>query len=83
MAYLTKVRGPECYPLKYKPFPRPSGEATQIVVTEFDIPRADHPDFISEHNGSNWSEGTPAKFFGYNVHDTAVDQDGNAWFSTM
>jgi len=81
VAYLTKVRGPESYPLKYKPFPRPSGEATQIVVTEFDIPRADHPDFISEHNGSNWSEGTPAKFFGYNVHDTALDREGNAWFS--
>lgn len=35
--YLSRVRGPKPYPLKLKPFPRPTGEATQIVVTEYDV----------------------------------------------
>ena len=35
--YLSRVRGPKPYPLKLKAFPRPTGEATQIVVTEYDV----------------------------------------------
>ena len=38
IGYLTRVRGPEPYPLKWRPLPRPSGEATNIVVTEYDVP---------------------------------------------
>jgi streptogramin lyase len=36
--YLTRVAGPKALPLKAKPFPRPTGVATQIVVTEYDLP---------------------------------------------
>ncbi len=36
--YLVRVRGPKPFPLKLKPFPRPTGEATGIVVTEYDVP---------------------------------------------
>jgi len=35
--YLARVRGPKPYPLKLKPFPRPTGEATQVVITEYDV----------------------------------------------
>ncbi|MBI4887907.1 MAG: carboxypeptidase regulatory-like domain-containing protein [Acidobacteria bacterium] len=36
--YLTRVAGPKALPLKAKPFARPTGVATQIVVTEYDLP---------------------------------------------
>jgi streptogramin lyase len=36
--YLVKVAGPEPLELNPKPFPRPTGVATQLVVTEFDLP---------------------------------------------
>jgi streptogramin lyase len=32
------VAGPQSFPLKPKPFARPTGEATQLVVTEYDLP---------------------------------------------
>jgi len=38
IAYLARVRGPEPFPLELKPFPRATGEATNIVVTEYDVP---------------------------------------------
>jgi streptogramin lyase len=41
IAYLTRVRGPESFPLKLNPFPRPTGEAADIVVTEYDLPAKD------------------------------------------
>jgi virginiamycin B lyase len=39
--YLARVRGPEPFPLNIKPFPRPTGEAADIVVTEYDVPDKD------------------------------------------
>lgn len=38
IAYLTRVRGPEPYPIKWDTLPRPTGDATNIVVTEYDVP---------------------------------------------
>src|SRR5262249_42728368 len=38
IAYLTRIAGPQPFALKPKPFPRPTGEATQLVVTEYDLP---------------------------------------------
>lgn len=38
IGYLTRVRGPEPYPMNWRPVPRPTGEATNIVVTEYDLP---------------------------------------------
>ena len=80
--YLTRIRGPKPYPWKFQPHPRPSGEATQIVVTEYDLPRGDQPDFLLSHNGSDWAEGIPAKYAeGGGTHDAVVDKDGNVWFT--
>ncbi|OFW00744.1 MAG: hypothetical protein A3I61_19490 [Acidobacteria bacterium RIFCSPLOWO2_02_FULL_68_18] len=36
--YLTRVAGPKGLALQAKPFPRPTGVATEIVVTEYDLP---------------------------------------------
>ncbi|OFW29028.1 MAG: hypothetical protein A3J28_08100 [Acidobacteria bacterium RIFCSPLOWO2_12_FULL_60_22] len=80
--YLTRIRGPEPYSWKFKQRPRASGEATQIVVTEYDLPKGDQPDFILRHNGSDWFEGIPSKDAeGEAVHDAVVAKDGTVWFS--
>lgn len=36
--YLTRVRGPELFALNVRPLPRPTGEAANIIVTEYDVP---------------------------------------------
>jgi streptogramin lyase len=41
IAYLARVRGPEPFPLELKLFPRATGEAADIVVTEYDVPQKD------------------------------------------
>lgn len=53
--YLGRVRGPGNSPLNLKLLPRPTGESTQIVVTEYDLSRPDMPGWIMEHNGTDWS----------------------------
>jgi hypothetical protein len=41
--FLTKVRGPVPANHELKPLPRPTGEATQVIITEFDLPRPEAP----------------------------------------
>lgn len=77
--YLAKVRGPKSE-LQYKPQPRLTGESTQIVVTEYDIPRGDGTQYISRHTGSIWTEGPPSMYEGRGNHDIAVDSQGTVWF---
>jgi virginiamycin B lyase len=80
--YLGRVRGAGNSPLNYKLLPRPTGEAAQIVVTEYDLPRADMPDgWTMKHNGTDWSEGTPSRYDGRAAHDVAVDKGGYVWFA--
>ena len=38
VSYLARVRGPEPYPIQWQPLPRPTGDAANIVVTEYDVP---------------------------------------------
>ena len=78
--YLGKVRGPRDL-ATLKPHPRPTGEATQVVITEFDLTRPDKPGYLQVHNGSDWSEGTPSRFEGRGPHDVAVDRDGMVWIA--
>jgi streptogramin lyase len=79
--YLGRVRGPGNSPLNFKLLPRPMGEAAQIVVTEYDLPRADMPGWTMKHNGTDWSEGTPSRYDGRAAHDVAVDKGGYVWFA--
>jgi virginiamycin B lyase len=79
--YLGRVRGPGNSPLTLRPLPRPTGEAAQIVVTEFDLPRPGMPDWVMKHNGTDWSEGTPSRYDGRAAHDVAVDKGGSVWFT--
>jgi streptogramin lyase len=80
-AYLARVRGPGTTPLHFKLLPRPTGEAARIVVTEFDLSRPDMPGWIMEHNGTDWSEGTPSRWDGRAAHDVAIDKGGYVWFA--
>ena len=76
--YLGRVRGAtELRDLKL--LPRPTGEATQVVITEYDLPRTDRP--LHFDNGSDWSMGTPSRFIGRAAHDVWADADGQIWMA--
>src|SRR5579862_928120 len=79
--YLGRVRGPGNTPLNLKLLPRPTGESAQIVVTEYDLSRPDMPGWTMEHNGTDWSEGTPSRWNGRAAHDVAIDKGGYVWFA--
>src|SRR5205807_7198710 len=79
--YLTRVRGPEPSPMKFKPLPRVTGEAASVDVTEYDIPPGDEPDFVLAPDGSNWSEGIPTMGEAEVLHDALLGPDGNVYFS--
>ena len=78
--YLTRVRGPDSLPLNLEAvLPRSTGEATQVVITEFDLPAPDGADSLARHNGSDWSDGIPSKHLARGAHDIAMDGQGNVW----
>ena len=77
--YLARARGSEDR-MNYKPLPRVSGDATQVVVTEYDIPRGDDPQFMMFPNGSNWAEGVAGGDGGV-LHDAVAAKDGRVYFS--
>ncbi|MBZ5659973.1 MAG: carboxypeptidase regulatory-like domain-containing protein [Acidobacteriia bacterium] len=79
--YLGRVRGPGTSALTLRPLPRPTGEAAQIVITEYDLPRPGETDWVMKHNGADWSEGTPSRYDGRAAHDVAIDAGGAVWFA--
>jgi virginiamycin B lyase len=81
VAFLTKVRGPAPRDYELKPLPRPTGEAARVVITEFDMPRAEAPPESYLHNGSDWMEGPPSRWEGRAAHDITIGGDGNLYFS--
>lgn len=79
--YLGRVRGPANVQLNWKLLARPTGDAARIVVTEYDLSRPDMPGWIMEHNGTDWTEGTPSRWNGRAAHDVAIDKGGAVWFA--
>ncbi len=77
--YLSRVRGVTDL-AEFKIPPRPTGEATQVVITEYELPWPTRPGFVMPHNGSDWSEGTPSRYEGRSAHDVRVDSKSNIWF---
>ena len=76
--YLGRARGAtELTDLKL--LPRPTGEATQVVITEYDLPRTDGRNHFDD--GSDWSMGTPSRFVGRAAHDVWLDSTGNVWMA--
>ena len=76
--YLGRARGAtELSDLKL--LPRPTGEATQVVITEFDLPRTDRANHFDD--GSDWSMGTPSRIIGRAAHDVWTDAQGDVWMA--
>ncbi len=78
--YLARVRGPNSAPIDYKPRPRATGEATQIVVTEYDVAPGHLPGYSVIENGTDWSLGTPSRIESGATHDLVWDPRGYVWF---
>ncbi|MCY3731002.1 MAG: carboxypeptidase regulatory-like domain-containing protein [Rhodospirillaceae bacterium] len=76
-AYLGRTRG--ATELAPQLLPRPTGEATQVVITEYDLPRTDQPNHFDD--GSDWSMGTPSRFIGRAAHDVWLDSQGMVWMA--
>jgi streptogramin lyase len=84
VSYLARVRGPDPDAMKFKALPRTTGEANQIVVTEYEIPRGDTGTYSMSPDGSDWSEGIASGFgriSGGVLHDSVAAKDGNVYFS--
>ena len=84
-AYLARARGPGESSMRFKPDPRPSGEAARVVTKEYDVPLDPDvglPANFVQNDGSDWSLGTPSVLIpGWGVHDAWLDLDGNLWFT--
>jgi len=83
--YLARMRGPNPSPMQVRPYPRPTGEAARVVVTEYDVPTADVPTEFVTGDGSDWSEGIPSSAGSGDsmLHDVSVDKSGNVWASNV
>ena len=81
--YLAKIRGPGESPLRPRPLPRPSGEATRVVMTEYDYPSVEHPyGVVTDISQSrDWSDGSPSRMFSRGSHDAEVDANGMVWIA--
>jgi len=81
VAYLTRIRGPQTSPMQFKPLPRATGEAADIVVTEYDVPQGDKPDYYTTQNGSEWTLGIAGRTDASVLHDAMLGKDGNVYFT--
>ncbi|OFV97471.1 MAG: hypothetical protein A3F68_07570 [Acidobacteria bacterium RIFCSPLOWO2_12_FULL_54_10] len=80
-AYLAKMRGPGPSPMKFKPFPRPSGEAARVVITEYDVTTNSDPSVYPVQDGALWEGGVPSAYESRGVHDAEVDSNGIVWIA--
>lgn len=79
-AYLAEMRGPGPSPMKFVPLPRPTGEATRVVITEYDavLPQETLDPRIG-YGLREWADGAPSNFQAGGPHDVVADHFGNAW----
>src|SRR6516225_2689815 len=86
-AYLARARGPGESSIKFKPHPRPTGEAARVVWQLYDLPL--NPDTgisavsgakYNPNDGSDWSLGTTSKL-GQLPHDGGMGLDGNLYYT--
>lgn len=79
VTYLTEMRGPGPSPMKLQAFPRPTGDAARVVITEYDVTSsADSGTYVTQ-DGSDWMEGVPSAYEGRGPHDAEVDSRGFVW----
>jgi len=64
--FLTRVRGPDSVDMPVRPFPRPHGAATRVVITEFELPRVllSPHDVHGDSQGNIWYTSHKTQFMG-------------------
>src|SRR5262245_9140546 len=85
-AYLARARGPGETSMKFKPRPRPTGEAARVAWALYDLPL--NPDSgiatygvkYNTNDGTDWSKGTTSKI-GQLPHDGGMGVDGNLYYT--
>jgi streptogramin lyase len=83
-AYLARARGPGESSMKFKPHPRPTGDAARVVWTTYDLPLNPDAGIGTKYNpndGSDWSLGTTSKL-GELPHDGGMGFDGNLYYTS-
>jgi streptogramin lyase len=83
-AYLARARGPGETSMKFKPHPRPTGDAARVVWTTYDLPLNPDAGIGTKYNpndGSDWSLGTTSKL-GELPHDGGMGLDGNLYYTS-
>lgn len=80
--WLARMRGPGPSPMKFSPRPRPRGDATLMVVREYDVPEPGTglPLF---HDGSDWSLGPVDFMDAAHMHamEATLDLNGDLWMT--
>jgi streptogramin lyase len=86
-AYLARARGPGESSMKFKPQPRPTGEAARVVWQLYDLPLNPETGIsamsgakYNPNDGSDWTLGTPSKI-GQLPHDGGMGLDGNLYYT--
>ncbi len=82
-AYLARARGPGESSMKFKPRPRPTGEAARVTWTLYDLPLNPDSGIGTKYNpndGTDWSLGTTSKI-GQLPHDGGMGLDGNLYYT--
>ncbi len=82
-AYLSRARGPEATSMTFKPRPRPTGEAAQVVWKLYDLPLNPDAGVGTEYNpndGTDWTMGITSKN-GEMPHDGGIGLDGTLYFT--
>ncbi len=84
--YLARARGPGETSMKFKPRPRPTGDAARVTWTTYELPL--NPDAgigtavkYNPNDGSDWSLGTTSKL-GELPHDGGMGLDGNLYYTS-
>jgi streptogramin lyase/mono/diheme cytochrome c family protein len=75
--FLTRVRGPESKDAPLRVFPRPRGQATHVIVTEFEMPRqllALH-DAALDNDGGIWYTSHKTRYVGKMDPKTGIFKD--------
>jgi streptogramin lyase len=82
-AYLARARGPGETSMKFKPRPRPTGDAARVTWTLYDLPLNPDTGIGTKYNnndGTDWSLGTTSKI-GQLPHDGGMGLDGNLYYT--
>jgi streptogramin lyase len=96
LGFLQRVRGPNSEWPPMKPFARPIGKATRVIITEYEFPRFDQRphDVVGDAEGNIWFNSNREPFIGkldpktgavteYRIPVTPGKHTGQHWIDVM